>query len=293
MPGYRAMGCMAMCSPLPSRSLHRNPNRQQGWKCNLQNIEIHFATEELLFNWPYRAVFQLQLLNCQGCWPALGLPRPQARSQRSQPRWQPQGAKTLQASPVRRLQGERGDKDAARLLATHVREQSGIWRATTSAGLAPGPEPGIPWWKQWSARLARQCTRHKPSQQTKTTAEVLEQHLSTAPISTSISLHHPWSNPLKDDSLVKDACIGHEGLMFAGAAGQSSRAALGSPGPGSWLLRNCFCSTCNFTHHCIGLVILQLEPCFAIRETLVPRQKNSTGFLWITDSKFQATYSKT
>lgn len=135
--------------------------------------------------------------------------------------------------------------------------------------------------------------RHKPSHEAKSTAEVLERHPSGVPIPTSASFHHPASNPLKDDPLAKDARVGHKGSTFAGDAVQSSRAALGSPGPGIWPLRKCFCSTCNFTHHCIGLVILLLEPCFAVGETLVPRQKNSTGFSpWITDSEFQATYSK-
>lgn len=137
------------------------------------------------------------------------------------------------------------------------------------------------------------CARHKPPHETKTTAEVSEKHLSATPVSASTSLHHARSSLLRDDPLIKDTCIEHRGLMFAGDAVQSSRAALGSLGPGIWPLGKCFCSTCNFTHHCIGLVILLLELCSAIRGTLVPRQKNSTGFSsWITDSEFQATYSK-
>lgn len=135
--------------------------------------------------------------------------------------------------------------------------------------------------------------RHKPPHETKTTAEVSERHLSATPVSTSTSLHHARSNLQRDDPLIQDTCIEHKGLMSAGDAVQSSRAALGSPGPGIWPLGKCFCSTCNFTHHCIGLVILLLEPCFAIGGRLVPRQKNSTGFSsWITNSEFQATYSK-
>lgn len=114
-----------------------------------------------------------------------------------------------------------------------------------------------------------------------------------APVSASTSLYYPRSSSLEDEPLTKDAYMGHKGLMFAGDALRSSHAALGSPDPGIWPLRKRFCSTCNFTHHCIGLVILLLEPCFAIGEMLVPWQKNSTGFSsWITDSKFQATYVK-
>lgn len=122
-------------------------------------------------------------------------------------------------------------------------------------------------------------TRHKPPHETKTTAGVSERHLSATPVSTSTSLHHASSSLQRDDPLVQDTCIEHKGLMFAGDAVQSSRAALGSPGPGIWLLGECFCSTCNFTHHCIGLVILLLEPCFAMEESLCLGTKIQLDFL--------------
>lgn len=239
MPHHRAMGCMAMCLPLPSHSLHHNPNRQQGWKCNRQNIEIHFATRELLFNWSIMLVFSYSCSTAKTADLLWGCPDPRP------------GAST--------------------------RSLAGSPRVLKHCGLA-----------QWGGCRVRRVTRTQPD-----CWQLMLVSRAAYGEPPSTSLHHPRSNPLKDGPVIKDTCIGHEGLMFAGAAGQSSHAALGSPGPGIWLLRKCFCSACNFTHHCIGLVIPQLEPCSAIRETLVPQQKNSTGFSsWITNSKFQATYSK-
>lgn len=75
------------------------------------------------------------------------------------------------------------------------------------------------------------CARHKPPHETKTTAEVSEQHLSATPASTSTSLHHARSNLLRDDPLIKDTCIEHKGLMFAGDAVQSSKCCLRKPRP--------------------------------------------------------------
>lgn len=199
------------------------------------------------------------------------------------------GDKRLWAGSARGLQSKVGDTDTARLLASCTSKQ----RATTSATLSPSPRPAPLGgdgraWLAFCAPGTNHHTRPKPQQrfQSDTWAPLPFLHP---------PLHHARSNLLRDDplSLIKDTCIEHQGSMFAGHAVQSSHAALGSPGPGIWPLGKCFCSTCNFTHHCIGLVILLLEPCFAIGGTLVPRQKNSTGFSpWITDSEFQATYSK-
>lgn len=75
------------------------------------------------------------------------------------------------------------------------------------------------------------CARRKPPHETKTTAEVSEQHLSATPVSTSTSLHHARSNLLRDDPLIKDTCIEHKRLMFAGDAVQSSKYCLRKPRP--------------------------------------------------------------